>query len=123
MSHQIIDGTPKEFSCQHVRTIDGDSFILRPHFARIAGGVVQAEIPVRAYGFSTPELNEPLGQDAKEQTDELLTYANTIDIVIKGYSFARTVCEVFVNSTPLDEHLKVLQIPVSHRLTKGFVAL
>lgn len=120
---QRIPIVPREFFAQHVRTKDGDSFVLRPHFARIAGGVVAAEIPVRAYGFSTPELHEPLGPEARDATNTLLTNADTIWLIVMGYSFERTVCEVFIDGRTLDDQLKRQDIPVTSRMTKGFKEL
>ncbi len=85
------------------RVIDGDTYILHVDMGfRIFG-----HVHIRLQGYSTPELREPRGVEAKNFMIALFMQADQIVIDSKNeQSFARWIADVYVDDKHVGEYLK-----------------
>ena len=91
---------PKDNRCrsaEFIRIVDGDTFIAR----MIAMPTVEpkhlVQASIRVYNWNAAEMNEPEGAIMRDKFARLLSNASTIDLELRGMSYHRIVCSVFLD--------------------------
>jgi hypothetical protein len=82
---------------EFIRIIDGDTFEARIHLVPKVRPRVQIVSSIRVQGWSTAELNTGEGRYMRGKFEELLMNTKRIDLQIRGMSFERIVCAVWLD--------------------------
>lgn len=84
------------------RVIDGDTFVVTIHL----GYDTYTKQHIRLYGYDAPEMNTIEGRAAKFQLEQLLLGSSVfLQLRVRGRSFIRWVCDVWLGDSHLIDNL------------------